>query len=355
MAATEGVSMANPFVAATIQSPTQAERSQPPRGAGYPPFLGAFLCAAVFASTTLTGAAHAQDWPRAKPVTLIVAHGAGSATDSVARIVGNELTKALGAPVVIENKPGAGGNIASQFVKRAAPDGYTVLVNSVSFAVNPTLYKNAGYTFDDFAPVAHGPQTPNIITVPAASPIKDIAGLIAAAKTGKVNYGSSGVGTTTHLSMERLKAFAKVDMQHVPFLPAQAITAVVGAQVDVASTSMPPAVPQVKAGKLRALAVTSAERSPLMPEVPSLTELGYKQFDDHTWFGFFAPKGTPDALVQRLNAEINRIVVVPEVRERFAALGLASKRGNVAEFGAFVKAEGEKWGKVVRDGNLQAE
>jgi tripartite-type tricarboxylate transporter receptor subunit TctC len=318
-------------------------------------FSKALVAVAGVACLTLGTASMAQDWPRAKPVSLVVAHGAGSATDSVARILGNELSKSLGTSVVIDNKPGAGGNIASQFVKRATPDGFTVLVNSVSFAVNPSLYKNAGYEIADFIAVAHGPQTPNVFTVPAASSIKDIKGLIAAAKAGKLNYGSSGVGTTTHLSMERFKVFSGTSMQHIPYLPAQAITAVVGAQVDVATTSMPPAVPQIKAGKLRALAVTSAQRSPLLPDVPSLPELGYKRFDDWTWFGFFAPKGTPAAIVERLNLEINRLIVTPEVRDRFTALGLEAKRGSPGEFEQFVIAENEKWARVVRDSGVQPE
>ena len=314
---------------------------------------------AVLAGAILLAAsplASAQDWPRAKPVSIVVGFGPGSTTDIVSRVIAQKLTETTGATFVVENKPGAGGNIATGQVKRAPADGYTVLAHSVAFAVNPSLYANAGYdALKDFIPLALGGRTPNIITVNPATPAKDLKELVELARKQPLNYASSGIGTTTHLSIERLKTAAKVDITHIPYQPAAAITAVVGNQTQMASTSMPPAVPQIKAGKLRAIAVTSAKRSPLLPEVPSVTEFGYKDFDDFTWIGFFLPLGTPAAIVERFNADINKTLDAPDVKERFAQAGLEIVRYTSAEFGAFLKEEVPKWAAVVRSSGAKAE
>ena len=300
--------------------------------------------------------AAAQEWPKAKPITFTVAFAPGSSTDIVARTVGQKVTESLGQTVVIENKPGAGGNIGAQLIKRAAPDGYQILVVSVAFAVNPSLYANAGYDpLVDFAPVALGPSTPNIITVHPSVPVNNIKELIAHAKKEKLAYASSGIGTTTHLSMERIKIASGIDVTHVPFQPAQAIGAVVAGQTQVSSTSMPPAVPQVKAGKLRALAVTSAQRSSALPDVPTMNESGFSDFDDLTWFAFLAPAGTPPAVVARLNAEINKAMEAPDVAAKFAEQGLTARRNSVAEFTAYLKSEIPKWAKAVKDSGAKAE
>lgn len=300
--------------------------------------------------------ATAQDWPAGKPVKFIVAHGPGSSTDILARIVADKLGRLENGSFVAENKPGAGGNIASVFVKRAPADGYTILVNSVSFAVNPSLYANAGYdAIADFLPVALGPRTPNLIAVNPATPANSLPELVELARKTRLNYASSGIGTTTHLSVERLKTAAKIDITHVPYQPAQAVNAVVAGETQMSSTSMPPAVPQVQAGKLRAIAVTSAVRSPLLPNVPSITEFGYKEFDDYTWFGFFAPVGTPAAIVERLNARIGVIFEMPDVQETFGKLGFETKKASVKEFGDFVRAEVPKWAEVVKSSGAKAE
>jgi tripartite-type tricarboxylate transporter receptor subunit TctC len=312
------------------------------------------LVAAPIALASLT--ASAQDWPKAKPITFTVAFGAGSSTDIIARTIGQKLSEALGQSVVIENKPGAGGTIGAQLVKRAVPDGYSILVISVSYAVNPSLYPNAGYDpLTDFAPVALGPSTPNIITVHPSVPVNSVKELIAHAKKEKLSYASSGIGTTTHLSMERMKIATGVDIAHVPYQPAQAIGAVVAGHTQVSSTSMPPAVPQVKAGKLKALAVTSAQRSPALPDVPTMNESGFSDFDDLTWFAFFAPAGTPPAIVERLNAEINKAMESPDVVAKFAEQGLSSRRNSVAEFGTYLRAEVPKWAKAVKDSGAKAD
>ncbi len=313
------------------------------------------IIAAAALLALCSAAAHAQDWPR-RSVQFVVGFGPGSTTDIVARLVGQKLSEALGQPVVIENRAGAGGNIAAQLVKKAAPDGYTVLAISVAYAVNPSLYANAGYDpLKDFAPIILGPSTPNIITVHPSVPANNLAELIALARKQKLAYASSGIGTTTHLSMERIKIATGVDITHVPYQPAQAVMAAVSLQTPISSTSMPPAVPQVRAGKLRAIAVTSAQRSSALPDVPTVNEQGFKDFDDLTWIGFFAPAGTPPEIVNRMNAEINRIVEQPDMKEKLAQNGLTSIRNTPAEFGTFLRAEIVKWAKAVKDSGAKAD
>ena len=302
------------------------------------------------------GAAVGDDWPKQKPVTFVVAFAPGSSTDIIGRIVAQKLTELLGQAVVVENKPGAGSNIGAALVRRANADGYTLLVTSVAFAVNPSLYPNAGYDpLKDFIPVVLGPSTPNIITVNPAVPAATIQELVALARKDRLSYASSGIGTTTHLTMERLKAAVGVDITHVPYQPAQAVGAAVAGHTQISSTSLPPAVPQVKAGKVRALAVTSAQRSPALPDVPTMNESGFKDFDDLTWFGFFAPTGTPAAIVDRLNAEINKVLEMPEVKARMAEQGLTSSPNSPADFNAYLRAEIPKWAKAIKDSGAKAE
>ncbi|NBS73016.1 MAG: tripartite tricarboxylate transporter substrate binding protein [Betaproteobacteria bacterium] len=306
--------------------------------------------ATIFVSNAQT------DWPKAKPVTLLVAFAPGASTDIVARSLTVKLSEFTGGNFVVENKGGAGGNIATTQVKRSAADGYTILVHSVAFAVNPSLYADAGYdAVKDFIPLALGPKTPNIFTVNPSVTAKTLPELVEAAKKSPMSYASSGIGTTTHLSMERLKTAAKVDIVHVPYQPAAAINAVVAGHTLIASTSMPPAVPQIKAGKLKALAVTSATRSLLLPDVPSITEFGYKEFDDYTWFGFFLPIGTPPAIVEKLNAALNQAMESADVIEKFKQLGMSSTRNTTAEFSGFLRAEVPKWAAVVKSSGAKAD
>lgn len=312
-----------------------------------------FLWLCAFTSTVT---AQPTDWPRAKPVSIVVGFAAGAFTDNVARIVAQKLGETTGGTFVVDNKAGAGGNIATGIVKRAPADGYTILVHSVAYAVNPSLYANAGYdALKDFAPLALGPRTPNIITVNPATPAKDLKELIELAKREKLSYASSGIGTTTHLSMERLKVAAKVDITHVPYQPAAAINAVVAGHTPMSSTSMPPAVPQIKAGRIRAIAVTSAKRSSLLPDVPSVTEFGFSDFDDYTWVGFFLPAGTPQALVDRINNEINKAMELSDSKARFVALGMETERNTSAEFSKFLRSEVDKWASVVKSTGAKAE
>jgi len=308
------------------------------------------------ASLACSFPAAAQDWPRQKAVHIVVGFAPGATTDLVARLVAPKLSEVLGQSVLVENKPGAGGNVATQHVKRATPDGYTLLVTSVAYAVNPSLYPNAGYDpFTDFIPVILGPSTPNIITVHPAVPANNLQELIALARKQQLSYASSGIGTTTHLSMERIKMAAKIDITHVPYQPAQAVGAAVAGHTQISSTSMPPAVPQVKGGRVRAIAVTSARRSPALPDVPTVNEQGLSGFDDLTWTGFFAPAGMSQDLVNRLNSEINRALSAPDVRERLAQLGLEWRSNTSGEFATFLRDEVQKWAKAVKDSGAKAD
>lgn len=313
-----------------------------------------FITFLLAASLALTAAA--QDWPKQKPIHIVVGFAPASTTDLVARLVAPKLSQALGQAVIVDNRPGAAGNVAALQVKRAAPDGYTIFVTSVAYAVNPTLYANAGYDpYTDFAPVILGPSTPNIITVNPAVPASNLKELVELARRRELSYASSGIGTTTHLSMERIKMAAKVDITHVPYQPAQAVGAAIAGHTQIASTSMPPAVSPVRAGRVRALAVTSAQRSPVLPEVPTVNEQGFSGFDDLTWTAFFAPAGVPQDLVNRLNSEINRALLSPDVRERLAVVGLEWKTNTSGEFAAFLRTEIEKWAKAVRESGARAD
>jgi len=300
--------------------------------------------------------AFAQDWPKARAVHIVVGFGPASTTDTVARLVAPKLSEAIGQSVIVENKPGAGGNVAAQQVKRAAPDGYTLFVTSVAYAVNPSLYANAGYDpFTDFVPIILGPSTPNIITVNPSVPVKNLQELVGLARKEKLSYASSGIGTTTHLSMERIKTISRVDITHVPYQPAQAVGAAVAGHTQISSTSLPPAVPHAKAGRVRPIAVTSAQRSPALPDVPTVNEQGFSGFDDLTWTAFFAPAGMPQDLANRLNAEINKALSAPDVQERLTNVGLEWKANTSGEFAAFLRSEVGKWSKAVKESGARAD
>jgi len=298
----------------------------------------------------------AEDWPKQKQIHILVGFAPGSTTDIVARLAAPKLGEALGQTVLVENKGGAGGNLATQQVKRAAADGYTLLVTSVAYAVNPSLYANAGYDpFTDFVPVILGPSTPNIITVNPAVPVRNLQELVGLARREKLSYASSGIGTTTHLSMERIKMATKVDITHVPYQPAQAVGAAVAGHTQISSTSMPPAVAHVKAGRVRAIAVTSARRSAALPDVPTVNEQGFSGFDDLTWTAFFAPAGVPQDVVNRLNSELNRVFTSPDIAERLAQLGLDWKSNTSGEFSAFLRDEVQKWSRAVQESGAKAD
>ena len=292
-----------------------------------------------------------------KSIRLVVAFPPGSSTDIVARLIADQMSASLGQTVLVENKPGAGGNIATQQVMNAAADGYTLLIHSVAVAVNPSLFANAGYdTLRDLAPVAMAAVTPNLIYVHPDVKASNLNELLALARSGSLSYASSGNGTTTHLGAEWLfRALAKVDITHVPFQPATATNAVVSGQVPVASTSVPPAVPFVKSGKVRPIAVMSQKRSSALPGVPTVAESGYPGFEANTWFAIFAPARVPGEVLDRLNAEINKALAVKLVVERFDALSLEAQRMDRPAMRSYVAGEVAKWGKLVKDIGVKVE
>jgi tripartite-type tricarboxylate transporter receptor subunit TctC len=299
----------------------------------------------------VAGTAFAQPYP-AKPIRMVVAFPPGGPTDIVARLVGAKMSDALGQPVVVENVAGAGGNLAAARVAKAPADGYTLLVHSSAYAVNPTLTANAGYDGEkDFLPISIVASQPNFIVVHADFPAKTLAELMARAKTEKLAFASAGNGTTPHLTGENLfKVRAKLDMTHIPFKGGgPAAAAVLSGQPPVGVIAGSAPLPHIKAGKIRALAVSSAQRVASLPEVPTLGELGYPGMEDYTWAGVFAPAGTPAEVAQKLNETILRIAQSPDIKERLEAQAFDVTAQPLGPTAAYVKSELVKWGKVVRE------
>ena len=285
-----------------------------------------------------------------KPLKIVVAFPPGSSTDIVARALSQPLSEALGQSVIVENRPGAGGNIGTVAVARSAADGYTLLMHSVAYSVNPSLYSKAGYDIGkELTGVAMAAVSPNILYVHPSVKANSLKELLALAPTEKLSYASSGNGTTTHLGAELLfRNLAKVDILHAPYSPAAAANAVVSGQVPVGSTSIPPVVQLAKAGKVRPLAVTSSKRSGALPDVPTVAELGYPGFEANTWFAMLAPAGTPKEVLDRLNTEVNKILQNKALNDSFAAQSLETVRMDRPTLDAYLGAEAKKWGQVVQ-------
>ena len=304
------------------------------------------------ALTLLPAVCAAQAWP-SRPIKWIVPFAPGGTTDILARTVGDKLSIALGVPVVVENKPGAGGGVGAEIVAKAAPDGYTIMGGTIStHAINASLYKSLPYDpVKDFVPITLIARVPNMLVVNPDIPAKDVKELIALLKAnpGKYTFASSGNGTSQHLSGELFKSMAGVEMQHIPYKGSPpALQDVVGGQVTMTFDNITTAWPLAKAGKLRPLAVTTAKRSAIAPDVPTLAESGLPGFEVGSWQGVFAPAGTPAPIVKRLNTEIVKILHMPEVSERLAGLGAEIVADSPEEFAALVKAEVVKWSDVVR-------
>jgi len=305
------------------------------------------LCAGALGFTPAASAQYPE-----QPIRMIVGFSAGGTTDVVARIVGKEIGDLLGQPVVVENRPGAGSNIATDMVARAAPDGYTIYMVAVTSAINQTLYKNL--TFDlvrDFAPVALAVRVPNVLVVNPEVPVKTVKELVEYAKAnpGELNFASSGSGTSIHMAGELFKQRAGIDVTHIPYKgSAPATTDLIGGQVDYMFDNMPSSWPHVAGGKLRALAVTTAERSETAPDLPTMQESGFENFDVSSWFGVIAPKGTPDEAITKLNKAMLTALAKPEVKERLAKLGAVPANTTPAQFGDFIKSEVNSWADVVK-------
>jgi tripartite-type tricarboxylate transporter receptor subunit TctC len=306
---------------------------------------------AVAVLLAMVSNALAQGYPT-KPVRVIVPFAPGGPADIAARLVSAKLPDILGQQVLVDNRAGAGGNIGAAAVAKSAPDGYTALVTTSAIAVNMTLFSSPGYDAErDFAPVVQIATQPNLIFVSAGAPAKSLDELIKQAKGSKLIYGSPGTGTTPHLTAEMLfKVLARLDTTAVHFKGAgPMVAAVVAGEPPVGSGAISGPLAQVRAGKLRALGVSSSRRLATLPDVPTLTESGFPGMEDYTWIAMFVPAGTPPEIVQRLNEAVNRAVQSPDVRERLEGLAFEPVGGTQAAFAEYVKAEIAKWGKVVRE------
>ncbi len=298
----------------------------------------------------------AQSFP-SKPIRLVIPFAPGGVVDLTARQIGPKLSEAIGQPVLIENRSGAGGTLAADHVAKSAPDGHTLLFAFDSHAVNPHIYKSElRYdTFKDFAPVTFVGSIPLLLATSPAYPAQDMPAFLnlARSKPGAVSYASVGAGSSGHLAAEQLKLLAKVDMLHVPFKGgAPALAALMGEQVQLIVFAAGAGVPLVRGGKIKPLAVSGKQRSSAMPNVPTMAEAGYPQLDSGAWMGLLAPAGTPAAVIGRLNAEVAKVLKDPELIKRLADQAVELSSSTPEQFGALVRSEHDKWGKVIRDAKL---
>ena len=310
-----------------------------------------YLASTLLVCLPLAAAAQASDFPN-KAIRLVVPFPPGGATDAAARLVAVKMSEHWGQPVLVDNRAGAGGNVGSDLVAKSPADGYTLVMGVTgSHAINTSLYSKMPYDpVTDFAAISQVAVVPNVLVVHPSVPAKNLAELVALAKKepGKLNYASLGNGTAAHLGMEMLKSDAGVDITHVPYKgSAPAVSDLLAGQVQMMVDGLPSALPHVKAGKLRAIALTSLRRSPSLPDLPTIAET-YPGFYADAWSGLFAPKGTPQPVVDKLSAEVQRILKLPDVREKLAALGAEPVGSTQAEFTAHVKREIDKWAKVVK-------
>ena len=319
-------------------------------------FVG--LTAAAIAAPPILGArAAGAEWPN-KTVRIVVPFTPGGSTDTTARLIGNRLQEVWGQSVVIENKPGAGGNIASEMVAHSDPDGYTIFIVGPGLATNQFLYPSLSYDpVGDFAPVTLLITQPNMMCVPNSKPARSVAEFIAYCREnrGNVTYASSGNGTTLHLSGELFKRMANVEMTHIPYRGgAMAINDLIPGRVDVTFDNMPSIIAHVKSGTLRALAVTTRERVPVVPDIPTIAET-VPGFDVSSWFGFFLPVKTPKEIIAKLNADTNAALAHPSVKSRFDDLGATPKGSTPEQLAAFLQSEIAKWGPVIKEAKIKVE
>ncbi|MEI2417827.1 tripartite tricarboxylate transporter substrate binding protein [Orrella sp. JC864] len=320
----------------------------------------AMLALAGALGATATAAASPADNYPGKNVSIVVPYTPGGFNDTMARLFARKLQDAWGQPVIVENKPGAGTVIGTEFGARAAPDGYTLTIVGFPLVVNQYLYTK-GLPYDaqkDFAPIIVGAQTPNLLVVRADSPFKSLKELVDHAKAapGRLNYATAGTGTSNHLTMEYFKSQTGTDMVQIPYKgSAPMVTDLLGGQVDVMFDNMPHVLPHVQAGKMRALAVTSAQRSALAPDIPTVAEQGYPDFSVAVWYGLAAPAGTPPAIVEKINAELNKALQADDVKQVFAQQGVEAVGGSVEDFQRFFQAQMDKWSVVIKENGIKAD
>ena len=317
-----------------------------------------FLCIAALAAAA-SAPAPAQNYP-GKPIRIVIAQAPGSATDVVSRVVAHRLAESLGQPIVIEARPGAGGVLGTEAAARSAPDGYTLFMgNNSTHGSNPALYARLPYdAINDFAPIAFVASVPYVLVVDPSLPVKTAQQFIALAKSrpGQINYASAGNGSTHHFCGELLKSMAGIDMIHVPYKGSSpAITGLLGGEVSLMFANVADIQSQIKSGKVRALAVTTAKRSNMLPEVPTLAEAGLPGFEIQSWFGLLAPAGTPKAIVGRLSAETIQVLGRPDVKSALAAQGLEVMPGSPEQFADYIKSEIARFGKIAKAAGIKAE
>lgn len=315
------------------------------------------LCAS--ASLALTAkVALAEEYP-SRPIRIVVPFAAGGAVDSIARVIGQQMSLQTGRPVLVENKPGASANLGADYVAKAAPDGYTVLLGANGLATNVTLFPNAPVnTLRDFAPVAQVGYAPLVLVVAKDSPAKTLKELISIAKQqpGKLSYASAGNGSSQHLAGEMLKISAQIDVLHVPYKGgAPALTDLLGGRISYMMQNPLEVLPHIKAGQLRALAVGGVKRLALLPDVPTASEAGLPGYEASVWWGFVAPVKTPQDIVGKLNTEVQKALAAPRVKEKLAEMGVVINPSTPEQFGAFLKLEIDKWAKVIKTSGIQAD
>jgi len=319
-----------------------------------------WIAAAAVAGAAATWPAQAQnaDYPT-KPIKLVVGYAAGGATDVIARLIGPKLAEGLGQTVLIDNRAGANSNVGAELVARSPADGYSLYVFTIANTINATLYDKLGYDPQkDFEPIGLIAKVPNILVVNNNVPVKTLAEYVAYAKSQPqgITFASSGSGSSIHLSGEMFKMVTKLNMLHVPYRgSAPAVTDLIGGQVQSMFDNAPSAMPHIQGGRLRAIAITSPQRSPLLPEVPTVAESGYADFDVQSWFGLAAPAGTPAAVVKKLNAELVKVLALPDVKKRLAEMGATPAGGSPADMRKFASAEVKRWNAVVKASGAKAE
>ncbi|MGO4305911.1 Bug family tripartite tricarboxylate transporter substrate binding protein [Cupriavidus sp. RAF12] len=314
---------------------------------------------AAAAAVAVAPAAQADTYP-SKPIRLVVGFPTGGAPDTLARIVSEKISSSWGQPVIVDNKPGAGGNIGAEAVAHAAPDGYTLALGTVgTHSINGALYSKMPYDMvKDFTPVILVASTPNVLVVNPSVPAKNVAELIALAKAkpGGLTFGTPGIGTSPHVAGEMFNTLAQVKITHVPYKGrAMAIPDLLGGHITMMFDNLPSALPVVREGKLRALGITSLKRSPSAPDIPTLAEQGLQGFDADSWFAIFAPANTPKDVVAKLNAELNRIYTLPDVQAKLKTLGLDPILGTPDKLAGYQRSEIAKWAKVVKESGAKAE
>jgi tripartite-type tricarboxylate transporter receptor subunit TctC len=316
------------------------------------------LCAiaAAFLLTASVVPLGAQTYP-SKPVHLITPFPAGGGADIAGRIIGEKLAERLGQPVISENRPGAAGNIGLEFTAKARPDGYTIVITTPSVTISPSLYRKLNYDpIKDFDPIALVAQVPNLILVRSSLPVKNLAEFVeyARARPGKLNFGGSGIGSSTHLATILFMSQARINLVNVTYKgSSQALIGLIGGEVDLVLIGPPSAMAHIQSGKLRALAVLSKERLASLPDVPTIKEAGIENSEVTTWYGLLAPAKTPRDIITRLNAEWNRVAALPDTRQKLQNAGFETMTSSPEQFADLIREEVPRWAKVIKDGNVK--